>query len=582
MASSKLQRKPVSTAAQDDITGLDWGVSGLSLDTKPPLLDEPDAQFVLSPQSTVELEPGAEVLEVTAPVTTATNRSNNKSLTFKTAIEDVRHFAGGLISHPYEASEHYSVLRHSHGLVYFKGFNTNVAITIFGDQSLPDDRKFWLQKRGYSGRAGLKIGASIFGTKGAWINVTPTTRCKAEHLPASDERAWQRDIAKFLKKTDKHVKNHSPLETCILRIPCNAEDGYFRVLLCTGDKGKKTLCPSPIFRLVSTSTSMGSLRGASLSTMPLELGIKIGQFAARQVAVNAAAPMAGQAVQQAKSMVPWQPSFVQQQAASIVQGSAQAQLQDAHARSEEMEQTKVDQYAAQMQENLDHAQMVGPETGPEQPYPLRFSAKVMKVSEYRQAELGVPTASLSGVPDDVTLRLSGTYLGWATITGSKTLDLDVDDSDGWYQIILSATARSDTQASVVMKKNISMYLLTDDCDIELVGAKLSLLVMGRLRPSASRHLLDDTKNIEEEVSLLLQDIATTQASLNRPEWGPGITLQRVRTDKSSRSFNERYADARNSVQKEVDKVPVHWAGVRTDSMTLRDCLVGNGGVWVIR
>ena len=56
---------------------------------------------------------------------------------WKTAMEDARHFAGGLVSHPFESTKHFSILRHSHGLVYYKGPSTSLAITLFSDKPLP-------------------------------------------------------------------------------------------------------------------------------------------------------------------------------------------------------------------------------------------------------------------------------------------------------------------------------------------------------------------------------------------------------------------------------------------------------------
>ena len=67
---------------------------------------------------------------------------------FKTAMGEIKHFAGGIIARPYEATKHFSVLRHSHGLVYYRGPTTSVAITVFSDEPLPTDRKLWLQKKG--------------------------------------------------------------------------------------------------------------------------------------------------------------------------------------------------------------------------------------------------------------------------------------------------------------------------------------------------------------------------------------------------------------------------------------------------
>ncbi|KAF1989888.1 hypothetical protein K402DRAFT_300580, partial [Aulographum hederae CBS 113979] len=183
---------------------------------------------------------------------------------------DVQHFASGLISRPYESTKHYTILRHTYGIVFYRGPSTTVAITVFADRPLPLDRTIWLQRRGFSGSTGLKIGAAL-GSKGNWIDVTPIPSIDSKDLDPVDERAWTRDVSKFLHKTtdDKPLCSHLPRETAVIRIPYPADDGYFRLVLCAG---KKTLCGSPVFRLASLSTDSSSIRGASLATLPIELG----------------------------------------------------------------------------------------------------------------------------------------------------------------------------------------------------------------------------------------------------------------------------------------------------------------------
>lgn len=220
-----------------------------------------------------------------APADAEASRSAKVKNALETAYSDAKHFAGGLISHPHESTRHYSVLRQSLGLVYYRGPMTNVVITILSDRPLPDDRTIWLQRRGFSGSTGLAIGAA-FGARNAWIDVTPVTQRTPDQLLKDQERAWQRDISTFSKKVRdlKHLCDHNPRETMVIRIPHAAEDGYFRILVCSS---RKVLCPSPTFRYASTSMDPGSLRGASLLTLSLELGLKVGARMAN-TAINAA------------------------------------------------------------------------------------------------------------------------------------------------------------------------------------------------------------------------------------------------------------------------------------------------------
>jgi hypothetical protein len=214
------------------------------------------------------------------------------------AFSEARHFAGGLVPHPIESTKHYTILRHSPPLILYRGPATSVTITIFSspDQPLPADRTLWLQQRGFSGDSGMKVKAFFNATSG-WLDVTPSTQLQAEHLKPDTARAWQRDIAKASKaliKENGEAKAHVARETHVLRIPKDAEDGYFRLILCTGGTPagqdannssfkRKVLCSSPIFRVASVSTDSSKFRGASLSTLPLEVGV----FVASKVATTA-------------------------------------------------------------------------------------------------------------------------------------------------------------------------------------------------------------------------------------------------------------------------------------------------------
>ena len=59
---------------------------------------------------------------------------------WETVYQNTKHSAGGLVSHPFESIKQLSIFRHCHGLVFYKGPLTHIAITIFSDQPLPADR----------------------------------------------------------------------------------------------------------------------------------------------------------------------------------------------------------------------------------------------------------------------------------------------------------------------------------------------------------------------------------------------------------------------------------------------------------
>jgi hypothetical protein len=97
----------------------------------------------------------------------------------KRTFEDARHFAGGLISRPTESTKHFTVLRHSHGLVSYQASNTTLAVSIFADAPLPPNRTLWLQSKGWSGKTGMQVKA-LMGVNGKWLNVTPTLAIEPE------------------------------------------------------------------------------------------------------------------------------------------------------------------------------------------------------------------------------------------------------------------------------------------------------------------------------------------------------------------------------------------------------------------
>jgi hypothetical protein len=287
-------RKPVGPSQSE--RDLIDKTNDLKLDTiqSPPPLYEEDTPIFDSPsfvQSPTSVSTNDSLNLIQSPTSaSASDSHSSESSKWKIAMEEARHFAGGLISYPFESTKHFSILRHSHGLVYYKGPSTNLAITIFSDKPFPTDRTLWVQKKGWSGKTGMKV-KSLLHTNNSWINVTPAERAEPAHFPPADGRAWQRDINKFLKKTPKEIRHHTPRETDVLRIPASVEDGYFRVVLCAGEESKSVLCPSPVFRVASTSTSSSSIRGASLSTLPMEIGIKVLSSTAVTAAGNIISPV---------------------------------------------------------------------------------------------------------------------------------------------------------------------------------------------------------------------------------------------------------------------------------------------------
>lgn len=243
---------------------------------------------------------------------------------------------------------------------------------------------------------------SFVGWNGKWLDVTPLMRVDAEQLDANDERAWQRDITRFLKKAEGNVRNHTLRETAIIRILVEAGDRYYHILLCSGQK-KKVLCPSPIFCLLSASTSPGSIRGASPCTLPLEIGPKILASTAKFSIGNAISPVTSTLQQQVKS---YEPPWTTRRAANIAYDVSGLE-------------NRVDSNIAEadllcdQKRDAGFAKLVGEDKsfdeGPKPPFPINF---IGAVESFHVNYFDMPVIPLASVPEDLSHRLNGYYFGW--------------------------------------------------------------------------------------------------------------------------------------------------------------------------
>ena len=508
---------------------------------------------------------------------------------WQNALEETRYFAGGLIAHPTETTKHYTILRHSGAVVFYRGPETSVAITIFSspDHPLPQDRSLWLQQRGYSGDTGMKLKALV-GSTSSWIHVTPTVRAEAINVNPTTERAWQRDIGKVIKD-DHGSKSHVVRETHVVRIPAAATDGYFRILLCTGRtaadtdiegsatpaKGK-VLCPSPLFRIASTSTDSSVFRGAKLRTMPLELGVYVASTITNKTVGNYMSPVTT-AVQNKMNAV--RPGLVVQTAGELAYNNLSLQ-QRVDSADQQFAQTREGQYAAYKNEygglhGEEARELIGPDDGPQKPYPLKFQGRVVRGSGRGRAVLGLPTAALADIPEDVKHRLKGVYFGWACILPGR--DFQGDVSLDWHEALILATPSRSDRPSVVSGTTVSVHMMHDFGNKTFFESKLKVLVMGFMRPWA----VTDPADVGL-IQGLVQDTIVAKTSLQRQNWGPESTLSRMKTEKSARTMSDKYVDTRGKIQKQIDRIPVHLAGVRTPGAELRDRAIGNGGYWISR
>jgi hypothetical protein len=567
-------RKPISLPHTEK--DLIEKANDLKLDTfqSPPPSYEEDANLLDNPSL------------VQSPTSASTSDSpTSEPSKWRTAMEETRYFAGGLISHPFESTKHFSILRHSHGLVYYKGPSTNLAITIFSDKPLPEDRTLWVQRKGWTGKTGMKV-KSLLHSNSSWIDVTPSERAEPAQLPPSDERAWQRDISKFLKKAPKDIRHHVPRETDVLRIPASVEDGYFRVVLCAGEGSRNVLCPSPVFRVASTSTSGSSIRGASLSTLPIEIGVKVLSSTAITAAGKVIAPVTSTIQGQLSQLKQDGPGFLVQEAGSIAYNAADVQTKIDNA-NQQFRQTQdmvleLDHGNTENYDKLTRSEIIGSAAGPESPFPIRMASKLVPGTGRSTAELGVPTMNLAISPQDIDYHLRGVYFGWASISAKVPLPPGMLDT--WHQAIITIAPCPYTAPSITPKKVVKTHLLHDfqGTQLQQLDLKISLLILGFLHPAPSTEELGRDWILNE----ITNDIAVTQASLSpeREAWSAEACINQLKLTKSNRSMTERYVDLRQSGQRQVNRVPLHKAGIRAPGAVQRDKMVvyGNGGVYVLR
>lgn len=530
--------------------------------------------FVVDPlprQGSLSPQPAAEIRRVkSSSALSATLDQDQKpkdQSKWKAALGEAQYFAGGLISHPAESNKHFTIIRHSNALVWYRGPATSVPITILSDAPLPPTRTIWLQQKGFSGNVGMSLKA-LMGTTGGWINVTPATKAAPEHIPENDERGIQRDLKRFFKKVSGKARKHVIRETHIVRIPAAAQDGYFRLVLSDGDEGKKALCGSPVFRIASTSTDVSAVRGSSISTLPLEFGVKVATTIGQQV-VKKYTGVAGAVVQSgAKRFVPKE--TIRKVARTAYNNSG---------IGEKVNESWKNGKAGRYDPIIDGAMfdgplsVVGPETGPEAPFPFKFSGKVVRGTGISVRNLGIPTANLSEVPDDIKMRMSGVFVAWACIQPKPGLEEIAGD---WYEALVTIAPLRNAIPGVVQKNGVAVHIINDFEDVAFFDARLKVILMGYLHPYTPD--LSDELVIEEHG----QDVMTTLASLGRENWEPQEAVTSVKIMKSERSFSDRLGDVTGKVQNQVDRLPVHWAGVRSESGVARDQAYGTGGLWIPR
>ncbi|KAJ4399359.1 hypothetical protein N0V85_006048 [Neurospora sp. IMI 360204] len=615
---------------------------------------------------------------------------------WSTALSETAYLASGLISHPFESTKHYTILRHSPSVIWHRGPKTTVTVSIFSSPKYPlpalpslppaaaaagvagigsdgtgGGWSLWIQQRGFSGDSGMKI-KNWLGGREDWVCVTPARKVLAEELEsgsaskkggqgllglggATEERGWKRDIKRTEKKLKKEFggekKGHVARLTAVVRVPEGCEDGYFRVHLClNGDAEKeeekkkkkkkdakggkektetkdpqsvleeqrkkmKVLCSSPIFRLASTSTDPSSIRGASLSSMPLEMGISLTSAIASQVISSKIAPIKNQITNR---IDPYLAHPIVEELGIMVTEEVKAAREEAEAEEQERLRELFGAMcvaggvgagvaAARSLEGGGNGVgagvpgVVGPDEGPLAPLPIRFGGKVVPGTGRSKAEMGFPTANPKDLPEEIKHYFKGVYFGYARIVPSKGDPMGPGGPTGvWYKAIISSgPVPYAKKTAVVVEQQTTVYLITEfGAGVTFFGSKVEVLVMGFLHP-----VLDYRETSPQyRLETAQQDVVLALASLNRPNWAAQSTLARMEAAETNvdgergliggfkktkvvekgQEVKEKVFEAKEKVAKQIDRIPVHIVGIRKDDGKARDRYYGTGGYWIPR
>lgn len=512
---------------------------------------------------------------------------------------EARHIAGGMIHHPSESTEHYSILRHSHGLVFYKGINTYVAVSTFADTPLPQNRTYWLKAKNWSITAKNK--ATFRQQTNDLLNVTPAVAITAEQIDADEERAWERDIAQFEGRTRRGYRSkHILRETVVVRIPTESGDGYFQIVLSAGES-RDAVCVSPAFRVLSVSPNMGGVSGAHWSTLPFEIGAMALSWQARSALVAAAiVPVKSAAKSKSKPFINSHATEARK-ATKIAYGATGAadkvgqQIEAFNNRYNQDREAPFSQ-AFKIDDDYNH--------GPKQPYPIRFSACCNAPhNEAANWHIILPI-KLDSVAEIVTNKLCGYYFGWCSFPLERP---DIGDrihpSSCWYQAIIivhpiEINKLERVTMAVASQKEVHIQILAGDREQPVNGTVAKVEVFGCIRPwdQELESILSEDMRADEELAFETaitneaSDIEVTRSILDHPSWSPETVAQKEEEEAAEPKpkvhgvdrLKQEYAAKRLAVQKRIDKVPAHMLGVRMPIDRMKDKSVVMNGYYIKR
>jgi hypothetical protein len=325
--------------------------------------------------------------------------------------------------------------------------------------------------------------------------------------------------------------------------------------------------------------------------------------------------------------------------------------------------------------------LVGDDSGPTLPYPIRFQGEFDNMAVAQEPELRWPGSAmkLSSVSSEVTRKYTGTHIGYASVKVGPKAAAAKGLSKDWYRAIVDIQPAAGARVGVVQKNIVVVTLLSTPSDYAEgmstipvpepqppvpAGTGLTVLLMAFLQPatpaSPSSPLIRqvtapaaltvphtpgtplDPRQLHQPSALPTDGtlLPLIHASLSRATYGPDHALALISTAspfsfsrvpaasshtsstaasplpssytttttttnpltrsttatsgpvtpadahaaplRLTRTLTDRYVQIREGVQEQIDRVPAHWVGVRTEGGVRRDRVVGRGGFFVRR
>ena len=157
--------------------------------------------------------------------------------------------------------------------------------------------------------------------------------------------------------------------------------------------------------------------------------------------------------------------------------------------------------------------IVGPSSGPREPYPLQMEGKVIKGHGRGSKDLGTPTANLP-IDDNQTPWISGidsgVYFGWASLRLPPAEASNRPASEfSIYPMVMSIGYNPFYENTV---RSAEVHVLHDFAGRDFYGVEMRLLIVGFIRSErnypSKQDLIDDIK----------MDCDVARRSLKREAW----------------------------------------------------------------